>query len=50
MRAATRARMIRIMAEAGVAAIMFFSWPDPGLYADKGNHLNGGPRCCFFAI
>jgi hypothetical protein len=50
MRAATRERMISIMAEAGVAAIMFFSWPDPGLYADKGNRLNGGPRCCSFAI
>jgi hypothetical protein len=50
MRAATRERMISIMAEAGVAAIMFFSWPDPGLYADKGNHLNGDLICRSFAI
>jgi hypothetical protein len=50
MRAATRERMISIMAGAGVAAIMFFSWLDPGLYADRKNRLNGGPRCRFFAI
>jgi hypothetical protein len=42
--------MIGIMAGAGVAAIMFFSWLDPGLYAGKGNHLNGDLICRFFAI
>jgi hypothetical protein len=50
MKTGPRKRMISIMAAAGVAAILFFTWPDPGLYADTGNHLNGGPRCCSFAI
>ena len=50
MRAGTKERMISIMAEAGVAAIMFFSWRDPGLSVDRGNHLNGGPGCRSFAI
>jgi hypothetical protein len=50
MRTATRERMIRIMAGAGLAALMLFSWLDPGLYADSGNHLNGGSRCRSFAI
>jgi hypothetical protein len=27
---------------AGLAAIMFFSWLDPGLYADRGNQLEEG--------
>jgi hypothetical protein len=50
MSASPRGRMIRIMAGAGLAAIMFFSWLDPGLYADKGNRLNGGLRCRSIAI
>jgi hypothetical protein len=50
MRTATRERLIGIMAVAGVVAIMFFSWLDSGLYADKGNCGNGGLRCRFFAI
>ena len=50
MRAGPRERMIRIMAGAGLAAIMFFSWLDPGLYADRENRLNGGLRCRSFAI
>ena len=50
MRAGPRERMISIMAGAGVAAIMFFSWLDPGLSVDRENHLNGGPRCRFFVI
>jgi hypothetical protein len=45
-----RERMIRIMAGAGLVAIMFFSWFDPGLYAGRGNRLNGGLRCRSFAI
>jgi len=36
MRTATRERMIRIMAGAGLAALMLFSWLDPGLYAGRG--------------
>jgi hypothetical protein len=50
MRTGTRERMISIMAGASVAAIMFFSWLDPGLYAGSGNRLNGGLRCRSFAI
>ena len=50
MSAGLRGRMIRIMAGAGLAALMLFSWLDPGLYADSGNHLNGGSRCRSFAI
>ena len=50
MRTGPRERMIGIMAGAGVAALMLFSWLDPGLYADRGNRLNGGPRCRSFAI
>ena len=50
MRTDQRERMIRIMAGADLAAIMFFSWLDPGLYAGRGNRLNGGPRCRSFAI
>jgi hypothetical protein len=50
MRTATRERMIRIMAGAGLAALMLFSWLDPGLYAGRGNHLNGDLICRSFAI
>ena len=50
MRAGTKDRITRIVAGAGLAAIMFFSWLDPGLYAGKGNRLNGGLRCRSFAI
>jgi hypothetical protein len=42
--------MIRIMAGAGLVAILSFSWLDPGLYADRVNRPNGGPICRSFAI
>jgi hypothetical protein len=42
--------MIRIMAGAGPAALMLFSWLDQGLYACRGNHLNGDLICRSFAI
>ena len=50
MRAGRGERMIRIIAGAGVVAIMLFSWLDPGLYAGRGNHLNGDLICRSFAI
>jgi hypothetical protein len=50
MRTGPRERMIGIMAGAGVAALMLFSWLDPGLYAGRGNHLNGDLICRSFAI
>jgi hypothetical protein len=50
MRVGTRERVINIMAGAGVAAVMFSSWLDPGFCADRGNRPNGGPRWCSFAI
>jgi hypothetical protein len=50
MRAGPRERMITIMAGAGLEAILFFSWLDTALYANRRNHLNGGPICRFLAI
>jgi hypothetical protein len=50
MRTCTKEIMSSVIAGAGVAAIMFFRWRDAGLYANRGNCLNGGTRCGSFAI
>ena len=50
MRAGTKDRITRIVAGAGLATIMFFSWLDTALYAGRENHLNGDLICRSFAI